>query len=97
MADFIISGSSPMPRIGGFQSFYTARRMIRGFEIMLCKRCLSTVGIGGENGYSIIARYEDGTEETHMSGIRTRKLAELALAMAEHPVRYDNPQLKLDL
>lgn len=27
-----------MPRIGGFQSFYTARRTIRGFEAMLWLR-----------------------------------------------------------
>ena len=28
----------PMPRIGGFQSFHTARRTIRGFEAMLWLR-----------------------------------------------------------
>ena len=28
----------PMPRIGSFQSFYTARRTIRGFEAMLWLR-----------------------------------------------------------
>jgi len=28
----------PMPRIGGFQSFRTARRTIRGFEAMLWLR-----------------------------------------------------------
>src|SRR4051794_8618436 len=28
----------PMPRVGGFQSFHTARRTIRGFEAMLWLR-----------------------------------------------------------
>jgi hypothetical protein len=28
----------PMPGIGGFQAFYTARRIIRGFEAMLWLR-----------------------------------------------------------
>ena len=31
-------GKKPMPRIGGFQSFHTARRTIRGFEAMLWLR-----------------------------------------------------------
>ena len=31
-------GKRPMPRIGGFQSFRTARRTIRGFEAMLWLR-----------------------------------------------------------
>jgi hypothetical protein len=33
-ADFVASSARPMVRIGGFQSFHTARRMIRGFEAM---------------------------------------------------------------
>jgi hypothetical protein len=48
-----------------------------------------------ESGYSIIACYDDATEEVHISGIRTQKLAERALALAGQPIRYDERRLKL--
>jgi hypothetical protein len=49
-----------------------------------------------ENGYSIVARYDDGAEETHVSGL-TREQAERTLILAGQEVRYEDRQLKLDL
>jgi hypothetical protein len=49
-----------------------------------------------ENGYTIVARYDDGTEEAHVSGL-TREQAERTLILAGQEVRYEDRQLKLDL
>ncbi|MGE3279563.1 MAG: hypothetical protein AB7H90_05255 [Alphaproteobacteria bacterium] len=49
-----------------------------------------------ENGYSIWAFNNDGTEEAHVTGM-TREQAERMLELAGQPVRYDEKQLKLDL
>jgi hypothetical protein len=49
-----------------------------------------------ENGYSIWAFYDDGTEEAHVTGM-TREAAERTLELAGQPIRYDDRQLKLDL
>ena len=49
-----------------------------------------------ENGYTIVARYDDGSEEAHVSGL-TREGAEHILILAGQKVRYEDRQLKLDL
>ena len=49
-----------------------------------------------ENGWSIWARYNDATEEVHVTGL-THEQAEQMLELAGQPIRYDDRQLKLDL
>jgi transposase, IS6 family len=66
----------PMPRIGGFQSFHTARRTIRGFEAMLWLRkglasrapgrCASRTGCSRSvSDFRRLTKHETGAGSVH--------------------------------
>ena len=49
-----------------------------------------------ENGYSVWASYDDGTEEVHVTGL-TREQAGREFDRAGQPIRYEDRQGRLDL
>ena len=49
-----------------------------------------------ENGYSVWASYDDGTEEAHVTS-PTQEQAEREFGRAGQPIRYEDRQGTLDL